>query len=211
MHPITLFGIQLSIQTLALVAAALVALAVAVGTSRRRARARRAAMLPPLVFEVHDRPEPQMRPMMYRPLVPTPPGPEPAWPYVDAGARDGRTVRVPRYEERRDYLPGRLEVQAGATPGEEIRFVRTASDTADITLGRDDGPLYSHVKLPVDTVSRRHARLQYDHGRWKISNLSSTNPTLVNGEELLASGGARWLDDGDTIEIGEMVFRFRAR
>lgn len=211
MHSITLFGIQLSTQTLALVAAALLALAVAVATSRRRARARRAGMLPPLVFEVHDRPEPQMRPMRYRPLVPTPPGPEPAWPHVDAGPADGRTVRMPRFEERREYLPGHLEVQSGGRPGEEIRFVRTAGETADITLGRDEGPLHSYVKLPVETVSRRHARLQYERGRWKISNLSSTNPTLVNGEELLTSGGARWLEDGDTIEIGEMVFRFRAR
>jgi pSer/pThr/pTyr-binding forkhead associated (FHA) protein len=108
------------------------------------------------------------------------------------------------------YLPGHLEVEVGSNMGEAIRFVRLQGEPADITLGRADGPPYRHIKLPVETVSRTHARLQYEDGRWRITNLSQTNPTVVNGHELDDASRSRWLDDGDRIQIGEMVFRFRA-
>jgi pSer/pThr/pTyr-binding forkhead associated (FHA) protein len=118
---------------------------------------------------------------------------------------------MPRYAAPSvEYLPGRLEIQSGDKRGDVIRFVRTRGDTADVTLGRGDGPPGVHIKLPVETVSRHHARMQYESGRWRITNLSHTNPTIVNGEELIAAEGARWLEDGDTIEMGELVFRFRA-
>jgi predicted component of type VI protein secretion system len=41
-------------------------------------------------------------------------------------------------------------------------------------------------------------------------NLSQTNPVVVNGEELMAQDNARTLDDGDQIELGEVVLRFRS-
>ena len=124
------------------------------------------------------------------------------------------TVRVPRYEGpvTMAFLPGRLEVQAagrtGPRPGEEIRFPARKQGDGVVILGRDDGPSGATVKVPAESVSRRHARLQFENGRWKITNLSRTNPTLVNGEELMVAEGARWLRDGDIIEMGEMVFRF---
>jgi predicted component of type VI protein secretion system len=131
---------------------------------------------------------------------------------------DDRTVRVPRFTEPSvQYLPGRLEIQSGPYHGQEIRFVRhsqsgsAAGDIADVTLGRGDGPADTHIKLPAETVSRHHARMQYDHGRWRITNLSRTNPTIVNGEELIAAEGARWLEEGDTIEMGEITLRFHTR
>jgi hypothetical protein len=124
------------------------------------------------------------------------------------------TMRVPRYEGpvTMAFLPGRLEVQAagrtGPRPGEEIRFPARRQGDGIVILGRDDGPSGATVKVPAESVSRRHARLQFENGRWKITNLSRTNPTLVNGEELMVTEGARWLRDGDIIEMGEMVFRF---
>ncbi|HEX6533101.1 MAG TPA: FHA domain-containing protein [Gemmatimonadaceae bacterium] len=224
MHQITILGLQLSLETIILAAGAILSLAGAVAVSRRRAHARKGD-LPPLVFEVRDRPEPELRPMSVRPPEPTPQGlwrgaggmrwdapPAPPAPPRRAAA-EGYTVRMPRFHEpAREYLPGRLVVESGGeiVPGEELRFVRRAGDVADVTLGRGDGPAHSHVKLPVETVSRRHARMRFEDGRWQITNLSRTNPTLVNGEELLASEGARVLEDGDLIEMGEMVFRFRA-
>jgi|GEM_PF-826104 len=124
------------------------------------------------------------------------------------------TTRVPRYQgaAATPFLPGRLEVQAagstGPRPGEEIRFPARRQGDGVVILGRDDGPSGATVKVPADSVSRRHAQLQFENGRWKIANLSRTNPTLVNGEELMVTEGARWLRDGDIIEMGEMVFRF---
>ncbi len=127
------------------------------------------------------------------------------------------TTRMPRYEGPvgSAFLPGRLEVQAagrtGPRPGEEIRFPARRQGDGVVILGRDDGPSGATVKVPAESVSRRHARLQFENGRWNITNLSRTNPTLVNGEELMVAGGARWLRDGDIIEMGEMVFRFHER
>ena len=124
------------------------------------------------------------------------------------------TTRVPRYQGpvTTAFLPGRLEVQAagstGPRPGEEIRFPARRQGDGIVILGRDDGPSGATVKVPAESVSRRHARLQFENGRWKITNLSRTNPTVVNGEELMVTEGARWLYDGDVIEMGEMVFRF---
>lgn len=130
---------------------------------------------------------------------------------------DESTTRVPRYQGPVTvaFLPGRLEVQAsgntGPRPGEEIRFPARRQGDGTVILGRDDGPSGATVKVPAESVSRRHARMQFDNGRWKITNLSRTNPTLVNGEELMVTEGARWLYDGDIIEMGEMVFRFHER
>ena len=36
-----------------------------------------------------------------------------------------------------------------------------------VILGRDDGPSGATVKVPAESVSRRHARMQFENGRWK--------------------------------------------
>jgi predicted component of type VI protein secretion system len=89
--------------------------------------------------------------------------------------------------------------------------MRLNGEPADITIGAAEGPRHRHIKLPADTISRTHARMQYEQGRWRITNLSANNPTLVNGQELGTSAPrTRVLDDGDMIQIGEMLLRFRA-
>src|SRR5512146_3063112 len=122
-YQITILGLQLSLETIILAAGAILSLAFAVVVSRRRAHARKGD-LPPLVFEVHDRPEPGLRPMAFRPREPTPPAPRrgvgwdappppPTSPPRRAAA-EGYTVRMPRFQEpAREYLPGRLVVEAG--------------------------------------------------------------------------------------------------
>jgi hypothetical protein len=44
-----------------------------------------------------------------------------------------------------------------------------------------------------------------------VSNLSQTNPVIVNDESLSANHGERVLADGDCLELGEVVLRFHAR
>ncbi len=125
------------------------------------------------------------------------------------------------------FLPGRLEIAAGRDAGQEIRFVRTGGpDGTCITFGRADGPPYRHVQLREPTVSRSHARMVLDQSgtgsrdgsfaqaRWRLENLSSTNPVVVNGRSLDANGGATasaMLSEGDRIEMGEVAFVFRER
>ena len=125
------------------------------------------------------------------------------------------------------FLPGRLEVIAGRDTGHEIRFVRTPGpDGTRVTFGRAEGAPYRHIQLREPTVSRSHARMTLETApssgnstsapaaRWRLENLSATNPVVVNGRALGADGGeasAVALVDGDRIEMGEVVFRFYER
>jgi pSer/pThr/pTyr-binding forkhead associated (FHA) protein len=109
------------------------------------------------------------------------------------------------------FLPGRLEIVDGDVPGRDIRFVRTWGEIPEVTFGRVAGPPYRHVQLRSQTVSRQHARMQFAEGRWKLINLSQTNPVVVNGEALDTAHGQRVLRDGDEIEMGDVLFRFRER
>jgi hypothetical protein len=143
-------------------------------------------------------------------------------------AVDGASVRFWRPADGTlQFLPGRLEIAAGRDAGQEIRFVRTGGpDGTCITFGRADGPPYRHVQLREPTVSRSHARMALEHAgsgsrdgspsqaRWRLENLSSTNPVVVNGRSLDANGGATasvMLSEGDRIEMGEVAFVFRER
>ena len=46
---------------------------------------------------------------------------------------------------------------------------------------------------------------------WSLVNLSATNPAIVNGMPLAGEGSTVVLREGDRIEMGEVVFRFRAK
>jgi pSer/pThr/pTyr-binding forkhead associated (FHA) protein len=127
-------------------------------------------------------------------------------------ATAGETVRLQRpLDEALQLLPGRLQVIEGGNRGQDIRFIRTPGEVPSITIGREYGPPDRHVRLEANTVSRLHARMQFEDGRWRISNLSLTNPLVLNGQALPVAAGSRLLDEGDRIEIGEVVLRFRER
>ena len=122
------------------------------------------------------------------------------------------TVRFKRpVEEPVQLLPGRLEVLAGEAHQHEIRFVRIPGEPMQMILGRDSGPSAQYVALKSNTVSRQHARFAFSNGHWAVANLSRTNPVVVNDEELSHIDGARDLADGDRLELGEVVLRFRDR
>jgi hypothetical protein len=122
------------------------------------------------------------------------------------------TIRFRRpTEEPVQLLPGRLEVLAGDSGHREIRFIRIPGEPMQLILGRESGPSAQYVALRSGTVSRRHARFAFEAGRWSVSNLSKTNPVVVNDEELGHAEGERPLEDGDRIELGEVIFRFHAR
>jgi hypothetical protein len=125
---------------------------------------------------------------------------------------NGKVVQsVAPAEGTLQFLPGRLEVLDGDVPGRDIRFVRTWGEVPEVTFGRVAGPPYRHIQLRSQTVSRQHARMQYVEGRWKITNLSQTNPVVINGQALDTAHGQRVLHDGDQIEMGDVLFRFRER
>ena len=155
---------------------------------------------------------------------------------VSGAAVDGASVRYWRPADGTlQFLPGRLEVIAGRDAGQEIRFVRTPGpDGTKVTFGRAEGAPYRHVQLREPTVSRAHACMMLDartpapaegagrggsNGdsgapRWRLENLSATNPVVVNGRPLAADEGPASfavLSEGDRIEMGEVVFRFHEK
>lgn len=110
------------------------------------------------------------------------------------------------------FLPGRFEVIEGREIGQEIRFVRQpGSSQTEVTFGRQDGTPYRHVQLHEPTVSRLHAKMSQEDKDWRLTNLSATNPASVNGKPLDPDHGSVVLRDGDRVEMGEVVFRFRAK
>jgi pSer/pThr/pTyr-binding forkhead associated (FHA) protein len=131
---------------------------------------------------------------------------------ADAEPDTTATVRFRRpTDDAVQVLPGRLEVLAGEPFHKEIRFVRHPGEHAEVILGRDFDGSPGHVELQSKTVSRRHARLAFANGQWRVANLSQTNPVVVNDEALAAGNGDRPLADGDCLELGEVVLRFHAR
>lgn len=115
-------------------------------------------------------------------------------------------------DEPVQILPGRLEVVAGEPARDDIRFFGRIGEPVRITLGREAGSPQRTITLRSPTVSRRHARLEFVDGRWQITNLSKTNPILVN-ERMVAPDGSVpcVLAEGDRIELGEVVLRFHER
>lgn len=109
-------------------------------------------------------------------------------------------------------LPGRLQIVSENERLEEIRFVKVSGHDAAVTFGRSDGRPHLHIQLESPTVSRMHATMRYRDGSWYLSNLSKTNPVIVNDRELSeAPSPDVKLTDGDRIEMGEVVFRFGSR
>jgi len=62
------------------------------------------------------------------------------------------------------------------------------------------------VVLPGNTVSRRHAQVRREGNRYYLSDLGSTNGTLLNGEPVI---GEELLSDRDEIAIGTYKLIFR--
>lgn len=84
-----------------------------------------------------------------------------------------------------------LWVEDGSLAGREFSL-----ESGSLTIGRDEG---CGVALVGDTrVSRRHAELRAEGGRFVVADLRSTNGTLVNGESVTSVA----LRPGDVIKLG---------
>jgi hypothetical protein len=143
------------------------------------------------------------------------PSPEHANLRLEPNPLEARTPRKPHRpapDGTLQFLPGRLEIVEGRDVGQEIRFVRQAgATTTEITFGRGDGAPYRHVQLHEPTVSRLHAKITLEDKRWRLTNLSRTNPVVVNGTPLEGEGASHLLAEGDRVEMGEVALRFRTK
>jgi two-component system cell cycle response regulator len=89
----------------------------------------------------------------------------------------------------------------------ELMAVPIPLERDEVTIGR---AIEADVRLNDSRASRLHARItserdsKTDVATYRITDLSSTNGTLVNGELITEA----LLNDGDKIVIGDHLFRF---
>ncbi|GGK34995.1 hypothetical protein GCM10010124_29570 [Pilimelia terevasa] len=69
-------------------------------------------------------------------------------------------------------------------------------------IGRGD---QATLRLPDVGISRRHARLDFDGAQAVLTDLGSTNGTMVNGQRVSAVS----LNPGDMIQLGTTTLTFR--
>ncbi len=92
----------------------------------------------------------------------------------------------------------RLVLLTEPEPGREIDL-----EGELYVLGRSSE---SNCQIAHSSVSRAHARLDYDEGEWLISDLESINGVLINGVEK----DNYELKAGDVVELGSVRLRFVA-
>ncbi len=92
-----------------------------------------------------------------------------------------------------------LVVKRGALEG--VRFPLNSRISEPITIGRSPE---SGVFLDDVTVSRKHASIKWDNGKWLISDAGSLNGTYVNRNRV----DSVVLVDNDEVQIGKYRFVF---
>lgn len=93
-----------------------------------------------------------------------------------------------------------LGVVAGPRYGEQL-----AVPAPVVTLGRAAA---CEVVIDDDSVSAQHARLEFDLGGWRITDLGSVNGTAVEGVKL-APQVPTSLPYGTTVRLGGVKLQFR--
>ncbi len=95
-----------------------------------------------------------------------------------------------------------------AGPGDEAALIlkgkKFSFGKEGLTVGSSP---HSGVVIAEDTVSKNHAEIKFANGRFLITDLNSTNGTLVN-ERLI---GTAELLEGDRLQIGESPLLFHRR
>jgi len=93
----------------------------------------------------------------------------------------------------------RLTIQNGQMAGRSYLFHQIVT-----TIGRTNG---NDLIISGRTVSRRHARLWFEKGRWFLADMQSANGTLVNNMRLQPNQAVS-LNDGDVINFGDEIVVF---
>jgi pSer/pThr/pTyr-binding forkhead associated (FHA) protein len=91
-------------------------------------------------------------------------------------------------------------VAAGPRYGEQIPVPAPV-----VTVGRGAG---ADLVIDDDSVSAQHARLEFDLGAWRITDLASTNGTAIEGVKL-APNVPTPLPYGATVRFGGVKLQFR--
>lgn len=116
---------------------------------------------------------------------------------LESGGRWSR--RVLRVVSGVSGFPGRVRRvwQTERLP----KLLLPAPSPYPLLIGRDPG---NGLRLNHETVSRLHAELTVQDGRWLLRDLGSTNGTCVNGQRVIGTVPVR---EGDQVSFGRMSFR----
>ena len=87
-----------------------------------------------------------------------------------------------------------LIMRTGPTPGATFNL-----EGDQIDIGRDST---NEITINDAEISRRHARLTFQGGKYVLEDLGSTNGTFVNGQRL---AGPRVLKAGEVVSFGEQI------
>lgn len=87
-----------------------------------------------------------------------------------------------------------LIMRTGPTPGAAFTL-----EGDQLTIGRDST---NDIVINDAEISRRHARLTFQGGKFVLEDLGSTNGTFVNGQRL---AGPRVLKAGEVVSFGEQI------
>jgi hypothetical protein len=127
--------------------------------------------------------------------------------------------------------PGAASAEAGreAVPGDDVHVETAEGNEAarpeSALLEATDGSARFVLENPSElgrgwsvdltpfpgclAISRKHARITRNAGRWYIEDLKSTNGTFVNGMKVFA-GALVEISQGDILALGNVTFRFTA-
>jgi hypothetical protein len=124
----------------------------------------------------------------------------PAWQPADIPSESRRTVSLsamsPEAIAAGETFAAKLSFETGPFAGRVV-----ALPNEMVTVGRAPD---NDVVVSDPATSGRHGRIEMRAGAFWISDLGSTNGTLVNGEPVIE----RQLSDGDLIAIGQNTMRF---
>jgi len=92
--------------------------------------------------------------------------------------------------------------------GANIRVMRGFYEGLDIPVDRDwlviGRGRTADLVLSEPTISRAHAAIGYEKGKFFVQDLGSTNGTGVNGKREPRTP----LSDGDEVQLGKLLLRF---
>ena len=90
-----------------------------------------------------------------------------------------------------------LIMRSGPTPGASFIL-----EGEQLTVGRD---ATNEIVINDSEISRRHARLTFQGGKYVLEDLGSTNGTFVNGQPVRRVA----LTDGTRVTLGRTTLVFR--
>jgi hypothetical protein len=126
-----------------------------------------------------------------------------------AAGKAGAAVNLSSSTGSAEKAHARLVIERGKSVGKQFLL-----SSAESNIGRwdADGGIFPDVDLDSDDpeakVSRRHARIMFNDGKYLLEDLGSTNGTFINRGKRLSPGTRQPLNDGDEIIVGKTFLRF---